>query len=87
VAVVFCQTEQAVARGAKEAVDGRGAPLSRLTAPALPKGEPTKDMLIIKASPFGRGAEERGGEGKSERTEGRKLSTKLTGGQNNNLFV
>ena len=47
--------EKPFARGAKGGVDGRGDPLSRLTAPALPKGEPTKDMLIIKASPFGRG--------------------------------
>jgi len=63
-AVKSCRTEQAVARGAKGGVDGRGDPLSRLTAPALPKGEPTKDILIIKASPFGRGGtRERDGEG------------------------
>ena len=67
-AVVFCQTEQAVARGAKEVVSGRGDPLSRLTAPALPKGEPTKGALTLQPLPLGEVARESA----TERGEGKK---------------
>ena len=67
-AVKSCQTEQEVARGAKGVVDGGGDPLSRLTAPALPKGEPTKDALTLQPLPLGEVARE----SVTERGEGKK---------------
>ena len=50
--------EKPFARGAKGVVGGCGDPLSRLTAPALPKGEPTKGALTLQPLPLGEVARE-----------------------------